>query len=265
MDTPTTHPFADFGTHSQATEEAPNPADESIAETAPIAERIATTEQTADQGNLPRPDGETLSVREPPADGEVTIPQPDEARAVEFQKLDETVKSYAADSLKAGKALAEIMAKKLWNVNFKSWAEYRAHLAGFATVHVARLVYAATFVRLVESANQSRADQKLPLPKCEWQIRAIPRKLEDKDKLKVWEEAILKFGDEPSHSQITEVVAKLMPKPMKVKTESSKTDILEAFKEVEALVDAHAPDDDIKSALNRLSEILKLDKSKGGE
>jgi hypothetical protein len=195
---------------------------------------------------------------------EASMTNASSARLVEFTRLDKLVKTHATDFREIGAAFIKIIEEQLWAIVFMSWEEYCGHLIGYDIVHIGRLVYAEQFVRLVEATNKANPKKKMPLPLCELQVRAIPRKLAEKDKLTVWRIASEEAAGVPTHAHIEKVRMLMFPNTKETKPSKKQQKIAAAIREVEVLLDGNAPVEEIKSAVNRLSEILNVDTSDGG-
>lgn len=132
-------------------------------------------------------------------------------------------------------------------------------MSSFDVVHISRLVFAAEFAKLVEEANEANPEKVVLVPESEYQVRAIPRKLTDEQKLEVWRQACARSENQPTNQVVNDVRLSLFPTTKESKPPTKKNLIVKALKDVETLLDAQAPFEDIKSSLHHLSRILKVD------
>jgi hypothetical protein len=180
-------------------------------------------------------------------------------RIAEFERLNEDVKDHIKSFRKAGNAFIKIIAEKLWDVAYNGWEEYRDSLIGYNCEHIARLVYAAKIINLILGHNEANPKKKVTVPEYEWQIRAIPRKLDDNNKIALWSAACDGSEKEmPTHNEIEEVRKKMFPSVKKSKPQKKKEELAALLTSMMTLLDVKASHDEIQLELNRLIKILKV-------
>jgi hypothetical protein len=132
----------------------------------------------------------------------------------DLQKHEEVIEKGLKTFLEVGAALADIRDRRLYRVDYHSFATYLEEKWSLKKAHAYRLIDAAT----TYSHLLTNGDDQSALPSCESQLRQL-NGLEPEEATEAWRSAKEIAGDQPMSAEIVRKAAAPFKKPAKKKAD----------------------------------------------